>query len=85
MIKKWAGPVKVQFEQLDDWTNHANTGIKHYSGTAHYRKNFNLTAKDIVAERPLYLDLGKVQQIAEVTVNGEKTRDLMETALCIGY
>jgi len=30
----WGGPEKITFEQLTDWSQHTDTGIKYYSGTA---------------------------------------------------
>ncbi len=69
---KWGGPKKVVFNQLDDWTALPEPGIKYYSGTAVYRKKFDLTsipAKDT----PLLLDLGELHEVGSVRLNG---RDL---------
>jgi hypothetical protein len=39
---KWGGPTKpVVFNELSDWTNQTDLGIKYYSGTATYRKTFD--------------------------------------------
>ncbi len=38
----WGGPALIQFETLTDWTQHANEGIKYYSGEAVYTNTFNL-------------------------------------------
>lgn len=67
---KWGGPAKVRFDELMDWTQHAEDGIKFYSGTAIYRKTFTLPA---VPEkgRQLMLDLGEVLELAEVRLNGQ--------------
>ena len=69
---KWGGPAKIRFDELTDWTKHAEDGIKFYSGTATYRKNFALPAAPD-KDRQLILDLGVVREVAEVRVNG---RDL---------
>jgi hypothetical protein len=38
---KWGGPVKpVTFDTLQDWSKHADPGIRYYSGTAVYRTTF---------------------------------------------
>jgi hypothetical protein len=67
---KWGGPESAVFDSLRDWTTHHDSGIKYYSGTAFYRRSF-----DMPADRPegcrLYLDLGKVKNMARVRLNGE--------------
>jgi len=66
---KWGGPAKATFPTLQDWSKRPEDGIKHYSGIATYRKTFDLPAG---ANDELYLDLGAVHELAEVSVNGEK-------------
>jgi hypothetical protein len=69
---KWGGPAKVVFEHLVDWTTRSEPGIKFYSGSAVYRKEFNLAALPANDTR-LLLDLGAVHEVAFVRLNG---RDL---------
>jgi hypothetical protein len=66
----------VTFNDLQDWTNRSELGIKHYSGTANYYKTFVISQAQVASNEPIYLDLGDVQQIAEVTVNGKKLATL---------
>jgi hypothetical protein len=66
----WGGPASVPFDKLEDWTHHPETGIKYYSGTAVYKKTVHLAA--IPKTRKVYLDLGVVNYLATVTVNGKK-------------
>ncbi len=66
---KWGGPEKVLFDQLVDWTTRPEPGIKYYSGTAVYRKRFDLTNK-ILGSGQLLLDLGELHEIAAVRLNG---------------
>jgi hypothetical protein len=66
---KWGGPEKVIFDQLIDWTMRPEFGIKHYSGTAIYRKRFDLTAAPAKSARVL-LDLGELHEVAAVRLNG---------------
>jgi len=69
---KWGGPEKVTFEKLDDWSKRPEKGIKFYSGTATYRKVFELSESKIQnAEFKILLDLGKVAVMARVQLNGK--------------
>lgn len=66
----WGGPEKaVTFESLTDWTTHAESGIKYYSGIAVYELTFDY------ADQPIptigFLDLGRVEDVARVTLNGQ--------------
>ncbi|HEY5479972.1 MAG TPA: glycosylhydrolase-like jelly roll fold domain-containing protein, partial [Verrucomicrobiae bacterium] len=69
---KWGGPEKATFDQLVDWTTRPEPGIKFYSGTAIYRKEFILPTLPAKGTR-LLLDLGAVHEVASVRLNG---RDL---------
>jgi hypothetical protein len=68
---KWGGPAKVTFEKLDDWSTRPEAGIKYYSGTAVYRINFRSQKSEVRSQQKVYLDLGKVEVMAEVTLNGK--------------
>ena len=66
---KWGGPEKVIFDELVDCTNRPEPGIKYYSGTAMYRKQFTLLARLPKGQRVL-LDLGDIEALASVRLNG---------------
>lgn len=66
----WGGPAQpVTFDKLQDWSKHQDAGIKYYSGHATYRKVFSCQSP--VVSLRTYLDLGKVQIMADVTLNGK--------------
>lgn len=65
---KWGGPASAVFNQLTDWTQNTDSGIKFYSGTAVYQQTFDLPATDT---KSLFLDLGKVNNMARVRLNGK--------------
>jgi hypothetical protein len=67
---KWGGPEVVAFEKLEDWTARLEPGIKFYSGIATYRKVFDLDSPSNGHAR-LYLQLGKVNVMAHVRLNGQ--------------
>lgn len=64
---KWGGPESAMFETLSDWSLNAEPGIRNYSGTATYRKNFDLPTTG----QRIWLDLGDVRELAEVRLNGK--------------
>jgi hypothetical protein len=66
---KWGGPAEATFDSLVDWTKRAEAGIRYYSGTAVYRKQFNLTSLPAAGEK-LLLNLGEVHEEASVRLNG---------------
>ena len=69
------GPKNVRFELLEDWSTRAEVGIKYFSGTAVYRKTFDMPEFQRATNKPprFWLDLGRVFNMARVRLNG---RDL---------
>ncbi|MEM8765571.1 MAG: glycosyl hydrolase [Bacteroidota bacterium] len=61
----------VEFDSLIDWSEHTKDSINYYSGTASYKKQFELTEKELVDDTTILLDLGVVYIIAEVKINGK--------------
>lgn len=68
--KGWGAPDRLTLERLISWTDHPNPGVKHFSGTATYRRQFKVPAELLGRDRRLYLDLGRVFVIAQATLNG---------------
>ncbi len=68
---KWGGPEEAVFETLTDWTQRPETGIKYYSGKAIYRKQFDIDESLLASGQRLFIDLGKVMNVAEVRLNGK--------------
>ncbi|MDX8337774.1 glycosyl hydrolase [Draconibacterium sp. IB214405] len=64
-------PAKATFDQLVSYTENEDEGIKYFSGTATYTNTFQISEADL-ANEDLCLDLGDVQNLAEVTLNGKK-------------
>jgi hypothetical protein len=65
-------PPKTTFAGLFSWPEHPDAAIRYFSGTAIYRKSFVLPASSIRDPRSsMLLDLGRVEVIAEVTLNGK--------------
>ena len=66
----WGAPAEFPLAQLASWTQQADEGVKYFSGTATYVKEFELAPGAVGAGRELRLDLGRVKEIAEVKLNG---------------
>jgi hypothetical protein len=63
-------PASARFETLSSWSENADPGIKYFSGTATYAASFDVSANWIASGARIWLDLGAVKNLAEVTVNG---------------
>jgi len=70
---KWGGPESIVFDHLVSWSNRRELGIKFYSGTVRYTVAF-LYTPDSTQKQPerLFLDLGDVRELADLTLNGKK-------------
>lgn len=66
---KFGGPTSVTFDKLEDWSKRPEEGIKYFSGAATYRTTFE--TKIDKSQSGICLDLGKVGNMAEVSLNGK--------------
>jgi hypothetical protein len=67
----WGGPGLVEFPQLVSWTQRPEEGIRFYSGTARYRRVFDLPKSLQDSRGTLVLDLGNLRELAEVNLNDQ--------------
>jgi hypothetical protein len=63
-------PPSITQEALESWSDSSNPGVRYFSGTATYTKDFTLAAGALKAGARLVLDLGEVRELAEVSLNG---------------
>jgi hypothetical protein len=63
-------PIDTEIDSLKSWTEFSQRSIKYYSGTARYTKTFNLP-RGILVKGRVYLDLGNVQELASIRINGK--------------
>lgn len=68
---EWGGPEKVIIDELKSWTEFAEEGIKYYSGTAVYKKVFEISNADLT-KNCIILDLGNLHELADVHLNGKR-------------
>jgi hypothetical protein len=62
-------PATATFDKLISWSDSDVTGIRYFSGTATYDKDFQVPAALLGAGKALLLDLGDVQVMAHVWLN----------------
>jgi len=67
----WGAPPSVQMAKLTSWTQNADAGVKYFSGTAVYSRTVMAPASWFRPGHRVWIDLGKVRDIAEVKVNGK--------------
>ncbi len=68
----WGAPMRTIFPELTSWTIAQDTAIHYFSGIAAYHKSLELTPDDMAQGKRIFLDLGKVKEVAEVWLNGHK-------------
>jgi hypothetical protein len=67
----WGAPRSASFDKLQSWTESDQEGIRSFSGIATYRKTFELP-DSLASQDRLFLQLGDLAEIAEVTLNGKR-------------
>jgi len=67
----WGAPDSATFTELKSWTEHENSGIRNFSGTANYKTEFVIPRRWFEKDRKIYLDLGRLWAIGEVALNGQ--------------
>lgn len=62
------GPGEVVFRRLSNWVSHEDPAIRYFSGLASYQTTLDVSS-ELLSQR-VWLDLGEVQNLARVSVNG---------------
>jgi hypothetical protein len=63
-------PLTYTAQTLSSWTENPDEGIKYFSGSATYIKSFTASSKWFKPGTKFIIDLGKVGDIAQVSLNG---------------
>lgn len=66
----WEAPKQTTFDKLQSWTESTNEGIRFFSGIATYRRTIEVP-ESLAKQTRLFLELGDLAEIAEVTLNGK--------------
>jgi hypothetical protein len=63
-------PAKIMLDKLASWSDHADEGVKYFSGTGTYTRTIQAPSGWFKRGARLAIDLGDVKNLAEVSVNG---------------
>jgi alpha-L-rhamnosidase len=64
-------PPSITLDTLSSWSDSPDAGVKYFSGTATYTKTVSAPAEWFGKGGHLWIDLGDVKNLAEVSVNGK--------------
>ena len=73
----WGAPAKTELPSLVSWTELPDAASRVFSGTATYHNTFTVNASQMA--KPHLLDLGRVDNLAEVILNGQSVSKLWAT------
>ncbi len=65
----WGAPGQAAFNDLTSWHLHEDEGIRYFSGSATYEKEFKVPSAMLTGDYHMSLDLGEVREVASVLVN----------------
>ncbi|MEZ0483089.1 glycosyl hydrolase [Fibrella aquatica] len=69
---KLGTPFQRSFTRLVDFSQHPDTAVRYFAGTAAYQKTMLVKSTDLSRNQRLFLALGELNDLAEVSVNGKK-------------
>jgi len=64
-------PAKITIDKLSSWSESPDEGVKYFSGEGTYAKTIDAPVDWFTKNAHLWLDLGDVKNLAQVTVNGK--------------
>jgi hypothetical protein len=64
-------PADMEMKKLISWIDSDNKDLRHFSGTGTYSQTFDLNKSMFKEDQRIYLDLGRVEVMAEVKINGK--------------
>ena len=65
-------PDSITMDELSDWSHNEDPGVKYFSGVGTYTKTVQVSPESFKKEARLWIDLGDVKNLAEVTINGKE-------------
>jgi hypothetical protein len=77
-------PTTIKLENLISWSDSADAGVKYFSGAGIYSKTVQASPEWFKKGTKLWLNLGDVKNMAEVTVNGKSLGIVWHTPYRVG-
>jgi hypothetical protein len=65
-------PDSITLNELSDWSSSSDSGVKYFSGVGTYSNTVQASADWFKKGARLWIDLGDVKNLAEVTLNGKQ-------------
>jgi hypothetical protein len=72
-------PPSITLDNLSSWSESTDAGVKYFSGTGTYTKTINANPEWFKKGAHVWIDLGDVKNLAEVTVNGKSLGTVWHT------
>jgi hypothetical protein len=72
-------PASITMDTLASWSDNPDAGVKYFSGIGTYTKTIQAPAEWFKKGAHLWIDLGDVKNLAEVTVNGKDLGQVWHT------
>jgi hypothetical protein len=72
-------PDSITLNELSDWSTSSDSGVKYFSGIGTYTNTVQASADWFKKGARLWIDLGDVKNLAEVTVNGKQLGQVWHT------
>jgi hypothetical protein len=67
----WGAPASMRLDRLVSWSECPDPGVRYFSGRAGYKKTIQVPSSLLAKGSRAYLDLGAVEVIAAVRLNGQ--------------
>jgi alpha-L-rhamnosidase/F5/8 type C domain len=64
-------PASIALNELSDWSSNGDPGVKYFSGVGTYTKTLQASPNWFAKGARVWIDLGDVKNLAEVTINGK--------------
>ena len=77
--QKNGGTADEEFTELESWTRKENPVVKYFSGTAVYKTTIAVDSTTLADNAKIFIDLGVVKNIADISVNGTEVGVLWKT------